>query len=191
MHHKFEKFDRIILGIDPGSIKFGYAIIRQDGSKHTLITKGILNLQNINDQVLKNKKIFEFLNDLLDKYLFDEIAIEQPVYGKDPQAMIKLGRVLGCCIAFACSKGISITEYLPKTIKKAVTGNGNASKQQVAFMSSSILKIPVDNISKTYDDTDAIGVALCHAFNISGEPVMSSKKSWSKFIADNPDRIVG
>lgn len=191
MHHKYEKYNRRILGIDPGTIKFGYALIKQDGSKYTLITKGILNLQSINDQVLKNKKIFDFLTETLDKYLFDEMAIEQPVYGKDPQAMIKLGRVLGCCIAFACSKDISITEYLPKTIKKSVTGNGNASKQQVAYMVSSILKIPVEANSKTYDDTDAVGVALCHAFNLSGEPVMSSKKSWSKFIADNPDRIVG
>lgn len=145
-------------------------------------------MQSINDQIEKNKKIFEFLDELLRTYLFDEIAIEQPVYGKDAQAMLKLGRVLGCCVGFAVSHKIPITEYLPKNVKKVITGNGNAAKQQVAYFAARILKTPLE--SKTYDDTDAVAIALCHAFNLSGIPTMSSGRSWSQFIKNNPDRIV-
>lgn len=190
MQTKIDKFNRIILGIDTGSLNFGYCILQQDANKYTLHTKGILKLQSISDQIMKNKRIYEFLNELHDTYLFDEIAIEQPVYGKDPQAMLKLGRVLGCCIGFALSKNIPIAEYPPKNVKRMITGNGNAAKQQVAYMLEKILNVELISNSKSYDDTDAIAIALCHIYNISGKPMMSSKKSWDKFLKDNPDRIL-
>lgn len=180
---------RTILGIDPGTLSFGYSIVRQEDAKYTLLEKTIFQLNKIDDQIEKNKRIYNLLTELKSTYNFDEIAIEQPVFGKDPQSMLKLGRVLGCCIGFAIANNIPICEYSPKNIKKTITGNGNASKQQVAFMVCNILNEPYSMQSK-YDDTDAAAIAMCHAYNVSGTPVMSTKKSWDKFLKDNPDRII-
>lgn len=191
MNNITEKHNRIILGIDPGSLNFGYCILQQNGRKYTLITKGILKLQTISDQINKNKKIYEFLSDLHQTYLVDEISIEQPVYGKDAQAMLKLGRVLGCCIGFAISHNLPIMEYPPKTVKRIITGNGNAAKQQVAFMAANILGITYNANTNTFDDMDAAAIALTHAYNLSGIQMTSAKKSWEKFIKENPDRIEG
>ena len=181
--------NRIVLGIDPGSLNFGYCMLKQNGSNYTLLTRNILKLQKISDQIDKNRKIYDLLTELDDTYKIDEISVEQPVYGKDPQAMLKLGRVLGCCIGFAIAHKLPVIEYPPKNVKRVITGNGNAAKQQVAYMVSKILNIPFSEQSK-YDDTDATAIALCHIFNISGTPVMSAKKSWSQFIKDNPGRVV-
>ena len=181
--------NKTILGIDTGTLNFGYCVLRKESAKYTVYTNGILDLHDLEDQIEKNKRIYGFLSSLFETYDIDEMAIEIPVYGKDPQSMLKLGRVLGCCIGFAIAHNCQIWEYPPKNVKKVITGNGNAAKQQVAYMVSKILNIPFVEKSK-YDDMDATAIALCHAYNLSGVPMMSSKKSWDRFIKDNPERIL-
>ena len=182
--------DRVILGIDPGTLNFGYCVLFQHDRTYQIYTRDIFFMHDKDDdQVTKNKKIYGLLEDLYDTYKFDEVSIEQPVFGKDPQSMLKLGRVLGCCIGFTIAHGIPVFEYLPKNIKKVITGNGNAAKQQVAFMVAKILGFAYEEKSR-YDDSDAAAIALCHAFATSGVCLVDNKKSWDKFIKDNPDRIL-
>ena len=133
-------FDRIILGIDPGTIVMGYGIIGIVKKQVTLITLGVLHLEKYDDYALKLKKIFERTTGLIDEFNPDEMAIEAPFYGKNVQSMLKLGRAQGVAIAGAMSRQIIVSEYSPKKIKQSITGNGNATKEQVAGMLEHILK---------------------------------------------------
>ena len=131
--------DRIILGIDPGTNMMGYGLLHVQNNKPSLIALGVLNLSKYDDHALKLKKIFECMLGIIDQYLPDELSIEAPFFGKNVQSMLKLGRAQGVAIAAAVYRNIPITEYQPRKIKQAITGNGSASKEQVAAMLKSIL----------------------------------------------------
>ena len=122
---------------------------------------------------------------LIDDYHPDEVALEAPFYGKNVQSMLKLGRAQGVAMAAALSRDIPITEYAPKKVKQSVTGNGNASKEQVAAMLQKLLKIK--ELPKLLDSTDALAVALCHHFQ-KGNNNKTSYKSWNAFLSENPKR---
>ena len=177
--------ERIILGIDPGTTVMGYGIVRISGSKYQLLQFGVIHLSKYKEHELKLKKIFDRVLSLIDDYLPDEIALEAPFFGKNVQSMLKLGRAQGVAMAAALSRDIPITEYAPKKVKQAVTGSGNASKEQVAAMLKTLLKF--DEAPKLLDATDALAVAMCHHFQ-GGKPQMTSK-SWKSFISDNPKRV--
>ncbi len=165
----------------------GYAILKVDGKKLTLVDMGVLRLQSYEDHTTKLKEIFLQLQEIIETYLPTQMSVEAPFFGKNVQSMLKLGRAQGVAMAAAMTMGLEITEYSPKKIKKSVTGNGNASKEQVAAMLESILNI---KITKGFlDATDALGAAMTH-YNQSSGPLAGKKnyKDWGSFLKDNPGR---
>jgi crossover junction endodeoxyribonuclease RuvC len=181
--------DRVILGIDPGTIIMGYGLIHIKGSGPVLLTSGVLKLDKYDEHALRLQKIFERTIAIIEEYKPDELAIEAPFFGKNVQSMLKLGRAQGVAIAAALSKNIPITEYSPKKIKMSITGNGNASKEQVAAMLQHLLKFK--NTSQHFDATDALGAAMCHYFQNKtlGERA-KTYTGWKAFLAENPKRKV-
>jgi crossover junction endodeoxyribonuclease RuvC len=182
--------ERIILGIDPGTSILGFGIIQTDGKKMTLVTMGVLKLDKIDDHALKLQKIFEHSIGLIDQYHPDELAIEAPFFGKNVQSMLKLGRAQGVAIAAALSRKLPVMEYAPRKIKQSITGNGAASKEQVAAMLQSVLSIPAANMPTQLDATDGLAAAVCHFYQSSS--LLGGKKShsgWKSFLSENPDRV--
>lgn len=180
---------RIILGIDPGTNLLGYGIIQIQGKQMELLGVGVVRLSKLEDHGEKLLHIFEKIAGLVDGFQATEVAIEAPFYGKNVQSMLKLGRAQGVAIAAAMSKGLQVYEYSPKKIKQSVTGNGNASKEQVAAMLFNLLKF--ESQPETTDATDAVAAAVCHFFQLSPKTFGSStgKTGWKKFIADNPEKL--
>ena len=179
--------DKIILGIDPGTTIMGYGLVHSNGSKISLIALGVLQLNKYEDHPLRLKKIFERTLGLIEEYKPDEMAVEAPFFGKYVQSMLKLGRALGVAIAAAMYRDIPIFEYSPKKIKQAITGNGNASKEQVAAMLKSQFKIEI--LPRDLDATDGLAAAVCHTYqnnSLSGEKKYSG---WGAFIKDNSKRV--
>ena len=177
--------EKIILGLDPGTSVMGYGIILIQNSKLSLLQYGVIHLSKYTNHEMKLKKIFERVLSVIEEFQPDEVALEAPFYGKNVQSMLKLGRAQGVAMAAALSREIPITEYAPKKVKQSVTGNGNASKEQVAKMLMSLLGIK--EAPKLLDASDALAVALCHYYQ--GGNVETSNKSWKSFNADNPRRV--
>lgn len=181
--------ERIILGIDPGTIVMGYGVISVSGNKPVLLAMGILQLNKYEDHYLRLRKIFERVTALIDQYTPDELAIEAPFFGKNVQSMLKLGRAQGVAMAAALNRDIPIFEYAPLKIKMSITGNGNASKEQVAGMLQRYLHIANENMLPQLDATDGLAAAVCHFFQ-SNSPVSDKKYSgWKDFISKNPGKI--
>ena len=179
--------ERIILGIDPGTNVMGYGLIKVDGNKAQLISLGVLELQKYTDHYLKLQKIFERVVQLVDGYHPDELAIEAPFYGKNVQSMLKLGRAQGVAMAAALSRSVPIFEYAPLRIKQAITGNGRASKEQVAMLLKQLLKM--QELPKYLDATDGLAAAYCHFLQNQQINVKSGPNSWKEFISKNPGRV--
>ncbi|MBA4239261.1 MAG: crossover junction endodeoxyribonuclease RuvC [Sphingobacteriaceae bacterium] len=166
----------------------GYGLVHIKNNKLSLITLDVIKLDKLDEHSDRLKKIFERVVELIDQYKPDELAIEAPFFGKNVQSMLKLGRAQGVAIAAALSKNIPMTEYSPKKIKMSITGNGNASKEQVAAMLESLLNFKHDD--KYLDATDALGAAVCHYFQnkTAGSGAKKSYSGWGAFIKDNPKR---
>ncbi|WP_405222162.1 crossover junction endodeoxyribonuclease RuvC [Dokdonia sp. Asnod1-B02] len=179
--------ERIILGIDPGTTIMGFGLIKIVGKKMEFMLLNELLLQKYNDPYVKLKLIFERTIHLIDTYHPDEIAIEAPFFGKNVQSMLKLGRAQGVAMAAGLSREIPITEYLPKKIKMAVTGNGNASKEQVARMLQSLLKLKT--LPKNLDSTDGLAAAVCHYYNSGKVEIGKSYSGWESFVKQNDKRV--
>ena len=179
--------EKIILGIDPGTTIMGFGILKVKDKKMNLVQMNELNLTKYKDHYLKLKLVFERTLSLIEEHSPDEIAIEAPFFGKNVQSMLKLGRAQGVAMAAGLSREIPITEYSPKKIKKSITGNGNASKEQVAKMLQNLLVIK--NLPKNLDATDGLAAAVCHFYNSNS--VLDGKKysGWSSFVKKNKDKI--
>ncbi|MCF0218365.1 MAG: crossover junction endodeoxyribonuclease RuvC [Muribaculaceae bacterium] len=188
---KLDGYDRIIIGIDPGTIVMGYAILGIKGKKPQCVAMGVVKLEKFASHYIRLLRIHQQVTSLIAQYLPDEMAIEAPYYGKNVQAMLKLGRAQGVAIAAALGRDVPIAEYEPRKIKQSVTGNGAASKEQLREMLRRILNIPDEQITPELDATDALGAALCHFYE-SSRPVGGNggAKSWKDFINQNPDRVV-
>ena len=180
--------EKIILGIDPGTTIMGFGLIRVVNKKMELIQMNELNLTKYKDHYLKLKLVFERTIELIDSYSPDEIAIEAPFFGKNVQSMLKLGRAQGVAMIAGLSREIPITEYSPKQIKKSITGNGNASKEQVAKMLQNLLKI--ENLPKNLDATDGLAAAVCHFYNEGNFSGDKKYSSWSSYVSKNKDKLV-
>jgi crossover junction endodeoxyribonuclease RuvC len=178
--------ERIILGIDPGTNIMGYGLIHQKGSKAELLSLGVIQLNKYANQALKLQKIFERTLALIDEYKPDEFAIEAPFYGKNVQSMLKLGRAQGVAMASALYRSIPIFEYSPKKVKQSITGNGNASKEQVSAMLKNLFSIK--ETPAYLDATDGLAVAVCHYFQNHPESEKENYSGWKQFIAKNPGR---
>jgi len=177
-----------ILGVDPGTNLLGYAVLEVNGKSLSLQTMGVLRLKSYESHTDKLKEIFLQLQEIIETYQPSQLSIEAPFYGKNVQSMLKLGRAQGVAMAAGMTMGLTITEYSPKKIKQSVTGNGNASKEQVSAMLESILNL---KFTKTYlDATDALGAAMCH-YNQTSNKLAGIKnyKDWGSFLKANPDKI--
>jgi crossover junction endodeoxyribonuclease RuvC len=198
-----EPRERIIIGIDPGTAITGYGILKCVGSKMSLMTYGIIDLRKIGmDHPLKLKRIFERTLSLIDEFIPDEFAIEAPFHGKNVQSMLKLGRAQGVAMAAALQREVPIVEYAPKKVKMSITGNGNATKEQVNAMIERLLNFKFDHEHFPLDASDGIAVAVCHYLQGNtvsaaktdktlGGTSISKKKgsSWESFVANNPQKV--
>ena len=190
----------LILGIDPGTQILGYSLLDTDCSTPKIVAMDVLYLRKMADFNLRIRKIFESTVRIIDSFHPDHLAIEAPFFGKNVQSMLKLGRAQGVAIAAAISRDLSVTEYEPSVIKQHITGNGNASKQQVATILQSILGF--EESPKYLDATDALAVAYtCHLAlnnplaNLQSQLApkkkthKSAKKQWSEFVVQNPNLV--
>ena len=181
------KNEKVILGIDPGTTIMGFGLIRTYDKQMEFMLLNELQLKKYSDHYLKLKLIFERTLEIIDNYKPDEIAIEAPFFGKNVQSMLKLGRAQGVAMAAGLSREIPITEYSPKKIKMAITGNGNASKEQVAKMLQNILTL--NELPKNLDSTDGLAAAVCHFYNNGKLESAKTYSGWSDFIKINENRI--
>jgi crossover junction endodeoxyribonuclease RuvC len=182
------KRERIILGIDPGTTVLGYGVLKESGKEISLISLGVVKLGHLTNQALKLQQIFKKTEALIKAYKPDCMACEAPFYGKNVQVMLKLGRAQGVAMAAALSYDIPIFEYAPRKIKQSVTGNGNATKEQVAAMLKSLLKF--DESPQFLDATDGLAVAVCHSFQQTlSDGTTSSYSGWEAFAKTNSNRI--
>ena len=179
--------DKIILGIDPGTIIMGYGLIQVKGNKAELINMGVLHLSKLNSHELKLKKIFERTLQLVEEYKPDEFAVEAPFFGKNVQSMLKLGRAQGVAMAAALYRDVPIFEYSPKKIKMSITGSGKASKEQVASMLQSLLKI--EKLPKHLDATDGLAAAVCHFYNQGRLETTKKYSGWESFVNQNQKKV--
>lgn len=185
-----------ILGIDPGSRSTGVAILVECNGSYSTELCDVLRMETMNSHNDRLQYIFDEVTKLIKKHKPTQCAVETPVYGVDPLAMLKLGRAQAAAILAITNQSLHVEEYYPKTVKKAITGNGNASKKQVAFMLERMIILPDEKLSN--DATDALAVAWCHHTKSGSIPAAAGKKqshqnnrksSWAAFIQDNPDRV--
>lgn len=189
MDERLKKYDRIIIGIDPGTNLMGYGILGIIGKRTELIAMGVIQLSKFESHYLRLRRIYDRVLGLVEQYLPDEMAIEAPFFGKNVQSMLKLGRAQGVAMAAALARDVPITEYEPRKIKMAITGNGAASKEQVREMLKRILNISDEDLTPQLDATDALGAALCHFYEQSKPIAAHGAKSWKAFIAAHPDKV--
>lgn len=180
--------EKIILGIDPGTTIMGFGLIKVTGKQMEFLQLNELQLTKYRDHYLKLKMIFERTLELIETHKPDEIAIEAPFYGKNVQSMLKLGRAQGVAMAAGLSRQIPITEYSPKKIKMAITGNGNASKEQVAKMLQTLLELK--ELPRHLDATDGLAAAVCHFFNAGKSEAGTNYSGWAAFVKQNEKRVV-
>ena len=184
---------RIILGIDPGTTVMGFGVLRVEGGTAHLLEAGAIRFPTADDHTQKLRAIFLHTSEIIARHAPEELAIEAQFFGKNVQSMLKLGRAQGVAISAALHQNMSVVEYAPKRIKQSITGNGNASKEQVAAMLLSILRL--SELPSSTDATDAIAVAVCHHFAAGAIPVAVRRSTakgtsdWGSFIRNNPDRI--
>ena len=183
--------ERIILGIDPGTIVMGYGVLSINGRKAALETMGVLKLDRYEDHYVRLRRIYERVISLIDQYHSDEMAIEAPFFGKNIQSMLKLGRAQGAAIAAALNRDVPIFEYAPLKIKMAITGNGQAAKEQVAGMLQHILRIPDECMLPQLDATDGLAAAYCHYLQTNRPMPEKAYTGWKDFIAKNPGKVRG
>lgn len=181
--------ETIILGIDPGTTIMGYGLLKVTSNKTEMLAMGILDLRKYKDHYLKLQRIFARVLSLIDEFHPDCLAIEAPFFGKNVQSMLKLGRAQGVAMAAALYRDIPITEYAPLKIKMAITGNGNAAKEQVADMLRRYLKIPEEMMLPQLDATDGLAAAYCHFLQMGRPSAEKAYSGWKDFIAKNPDMI--
>lgn len=180
--------EKIILGIDPGTNVMGYGVLKVTGTKPEVLALGVIDLRKMTDPYLKLGHIFERVTGIIEGYLPDEMAIEAPFFGKNVQSMLKLGRAQGVAMAAAIGRDIPITEYAPLKIKMAITGNGQASKEQVAGMLQRIFGMTPQDMGHFLDATDALGVAYCHYLQMGRPTVTKGYRGWKDFLLKNPGR---
>jgi len=183
------KGEKIILGIDPGTTIMGFGIISIEMQKMELVSVHELILKKIDTHETKLKKIFDKTLSLIDEFHPDEVALEAPFFGKNVQSMLKLGRAQGVAIAASLYRSIPVREYSPKKVKMSITGNGNASKEQVAGMLKNLFHLK-QFPTKYLDASDGLAVAVCHYFNSNEKKIEKTYSGWESFIKQNPDKLL-
>lgn len=179
---------RIIMGIDPGTNILGYGVILVDKKSVHFVDMGVIDLRKEKDHFIKLSRIFKEVGELMDKYAPDDLAIEAPFYGKNPQVMLKLGRAQGAAIAAALHREIPVFEYSPRKVKMAITGKGAASKEQVCTMLEKTMDVKLK--IQFLDASDALAIAMCHFYQLTN-PLLdtSASSNWKSFVNSHPARI--
>ena len=180
------KDSKRVIGVDPGTNILGFSIVDTNGKDFELVHIGVIRMAKMNSLQLKLEMLFNSLSDLIASYKPSEMAIEAPFYGKNVQSMLKLGRAQGVAIAAALRYQVKVAEYSPRKIKQSVTGNGNASKEQVSAMLGQILSLQLKNLE--LDATDALATALCHCYQENQLFGTRKYKDWASFVEKNQDR---
>lgn len=183
------KTEKIILGIDPGTNLMGYGVLKVEGNRAETVALGIIDMHRISDGYLKLGHIYERVAGIIESYMPDELAIEAPFFGKNVQSMLKLGRAQGVAIAAAIQHDVPIHEYAPMKIKMALTGNGGASKEQVAGMLQHILHLDETQMHQHLDATDALAAAYCHFMQMSRPQSSVSYRSWKDYVIKNKEKV--
>lgn len=178
--------EKIILGIDPGTTVMGFGVLRVAQKRLELLYLDEIHFHKLSGHSLKLKRIFERTLSIIDEYKPDALAIEAPFYGKNVQSMLKLGRAQGVSMAAGLYREVPIAEYAPRKVKMAITGNGNASKEQVAGMLQHLFQLSA--LPERFDATDGLAVALCHHFNEGQAQGHKAYNSWKAFLRDHPER---
>lgn len=168
----------------------GYGVLKFEGSQETVLEFGVLHLDAERHHQFRLKQVYDRINEVAERVRPDECAIEMPVYGRNPQSMLKLGRAQAAAMMAVLNRQIPVAEYTPKEVKKSVTGRGNASKQQVWYMVRAILEVQNDSEAMLLDASDALAVSLCHAHRLS-HGTAGKQKSWESFVRANPGRVAG
>ena len=181
--------EKIILGIDPGTNIMGYGVLKVTGVRPEVLTLGIIDLRKLTDPYLKLREIFDRVQRVISSYLPDELAIEAPFFGKNVQSMLKLGRAQGVAIVAALCRDIPVHEYAPLKIKMAITGNGQASKEQVADMLRRMLHLRPEDMGDFLDATDALGAAYCHYLQMGRPELPTAYRGWKDYIAKHPEKV--
>ncbi|THH35507.1 crossover junction endodeoxyribonuclease RuvC [Neolewinella litorea] len=177
-----------IIGIDPGTVVLGFAVVEVHPRSRRIVELGVLKLAQLKDHSRRLELIHRRLTQVIREHQPTIMAIEAPFFGKNPQSMLKLGRAQGVCMAAAIGEGLTVTEYAPRKIKQSITGNGNASKEQVAAMLEN--EFALDGSRYLADATDALGAAMCHFYqNRSALPGKKSFSGWEGFLKANADRV--
>ncbi len=186
---------KVIMGIDPGTNCAGWGVVEVSSGAMRSLGLGDIAMQRLRDPYAKLARLFDEVSVLIEKYRPDEVALESPFFGENVQSMLKLGRAQGVAMAAALSVGLPVFEYAPRRVKQAITGQGGASKQQVAALLKSMLRVEYD--VRRLDATDGLAVAVCHHF-VSSSPVgaapaakkcASKGESWEQFLSRNPGRM--
>ncbi len=187
----------IILGVDPGTLVTGFAVIELHSGSMKMLDAGLVKNSAAMTMPIRLKSIYDALTAVINEFHPDEFALETAFYGKNVQSTLKIGHARGVCMLSAANSHLPTSEYAPREVKRAVTGKGNASKQQVRFMVTSILRL--SSAPKVLDVSDALAVAICHAQRVNG-PVRSAKRTasrsrggrsaWAEFIRTNPQRVM-
>ncbi|MCZ7602713.1 MAG: crossover junction endodeoxyribonuclease RuvC [Melioribacteraceae bacterium] len=175
-----------IIGIDPGTIFTGFGVIKYHRNQLSLIDSGIIKTPAVKEMAPRLEAIYNELSLLIRKYDPDAFALETAFYGKNVQSALKIGYARGVSMLAAKHNNLDTAEYSPREVKKSVVGNGAASKEQVQYMIKKLLSIRKTKIK--FDETDALAVAICHAFKLSSP--LKTSGSWKKFIEANPDKII-
>lgn len=179
---------RIVMGIDPGTNILGYGVILIDSRRVQYVDMGVIDLRKEKDHFLKLNRIFKEVGQLIERYSPDDLAIEAPFYGKNPQVMLKLGRAQGVAISAALTRQIPVFEYAPRKVKMAITGRGDASKEQVKLLVEKTLKTTLD--IKFLDASDALAIALCHFYQLTSPLTdTSASTNWKAFVEAHPQRV--
>ena len=181
------EINKTILGIDPGSNIMGYGVIKIIKNKVQIVAIGVIKTDGFSGHYQKLNHIFNRTLHLVDEYKPDETALEAPFFGKNVQSMLKLGRAQGVAMAASLYRGIPIYEYAPLRIKQAITGNGSATKEQVAYFLKQLFKLEIT--PSDLDATDGLATALCHYLHMNNPIGDSSIKNWAEFIRKNPGRV--
>ncbi len=180
----------VILGIDPGSRHTGYGVLAVSGERARVLAVDVIHLDGQMAHPLRLLQLFEQIGAVVERYAPDECALEMPVYGRNPQSMLKLGRAQAAAMLAVLTRQIPTVEYTPKEVKKALTGRGNATKEQVRFMVQALLELPAQSTRLALDASDALAVAVCHWQHRTRLHTTPRYTNWARFIREHPERLV-
>lgn len=148
-----------ILGIDPGSRVTGYGVIDSDGTTSRHVHSGCIRTEN-EDFSARLGEIFHGIQEIVQAQQPDEVAVEQVFVARNPSSALKLGHARGAAVTAVVTLGLSVAEYTPRAVKKALVGTGAAEKEQVQHMIRLLLGVKG---KMGLDESDALAIALCHA----------------------------